>query len=205
MARDDWFRNNDWNADVESGFFSKLKRARNKAQYLRIQACILASRHPSVALRLLDQYFALGENFDEAQAHVDRAHAYLSLGEVGNAISAYEAALAIEGYRPNLKTNAYILLPFTISLHHVKSRYGQAEQLLHKHKDRLTFPVDHFLWHAAHALIGADLGKSAEAKSHAQLALEESAKDHSGFRYHADLGLVGNDYESLRRRLTKIR
>lgn len=205
MARDDWFRNNDWNADVESGFFSKLKRTRNKAQYLRIQACILASRHPRVALRLLDEYFALGENFDEAQAHVDRAHAHLSLGEVDNAIAAYESALAVEEQRPNLRTNAYILLPFVISLHHVNPRYDQAEQLLHKHKDRLTFPVDHFMWHAAQALIGADLRKSAEAKIHAHLALEQSAKDHSGFRHHADVGLVGNDYESLRRQLAKIR
>ncbi|MFM9848084.1 MAG: hypothetical protein ACKVP3_13095 [Hyphomicrobiaceae bacterium] len=46
MGRDDWFRNTSWDADIEAAFFKKLSRARDKAQYLRIQASHLASSQP---------------------------------------------------------------------------------------------------------------------------------------------------------------
>jgi len=66
-------------------------------------------------LRLLERYFASGEHFDMAQAHVDRATAYLSLGQVDSAVLAYEAALAREATHPNVQTQAYLELPFLIA------------------------------------------------------------------------------------------
>jgi hypothetical protein len=75
----DWFRNTSWDPEIENAFFKKLARARDKCQYLRVQASTLSSRSPDVALRLLDQYFSLGEHFDIAQAYVDRATAFLRL------------------------------------------------------------------------------------------------------------------------------
>ena len=66
MGRRDWFRNESWNAKIEETFFENLARSKNKSQYLRIQASILRERHPGVALRLLDQYFAIGEAFSPA-------------------------------------------------------------------------------------------------------------------------------------------
>jgi hypothetical protein len=65
----------------------KLARAKDKSQYLRIQASTLASRYPKAALRLLDQYFASGEHLDMAVAHVDRATAYLCLGKLDSSCS----------------------------------------------------------------------------------------------------------------------
>jgi len=204
MARHDWYRNTDWNPAIEEAFFAKLRRARNKAQYLRIQASILAQKHPVIALRLLDQYFSLEENFDHAQAHVDRASAYLSLGDTTQAISSYEAALEVEDKRPNVITGAWLNLAFLSATQSIKARYEQALQLLQKHKPRLMFPVDFFRWHAAHALISFWLGDIAVAREHAQIALIVAAKDHSGFRYHASIGLVGKKYENIRQLLAEV-
>ena len=68
MSREDWYRNEEWNEEIEEAFFVKLKRARRKEQYLRIQASIIAPIYPNIALSLLKQYFTLDDNFDHAQA-----------------------------------------------------------------------------------------------------------------------------------------
>jgi len=45
---DDWFRNTTWDDAIERAFDEKLRRARMKEQYLRIQASTLARSHPEV-------------------------------------------------------------------------------------------------------------------------------------------------------------
>jgi tetratricopeptide (TPR) repeat protein len=204
VARDDWFRNAEWNSDIESAFFAKLKRARDKSQYLRVQACTLATTHPRVALRLLDQYFAMGDRFDAAQAHVDRATAYLSLGQVDDALASYEAALNVEARRPNSLTQAYLNLPFVVACQGIVARYEQALDLLDRHRSRLAFPVDHFRWHTSHALISSAVGVAVEAQAQARLAITAAEKDHSGFRHHPSVGLVGESYQQIRRRLATL-
>src|SRR5690606_19549407 len=162
------FRNPTWNVAVAPVFEEKLRRARRKGQYLRIQASMLAVSHPQVALDLLDRYFALPDQLDQAQAHVDRARALLALERTDDAIESYEAALAREAAFPNLQTQASLDLPFLIATRGIKSRYEQAVELLEAHENRLMFPVDRFRWHAAHCLMAADTGV---AKSHAAQAL----------------------------------
>ncbi len=115
MAREDWYRNKEWNSSIAEAFTAKLKRARDKPQYLRIQASYLTDKYPTVALELFDQYFSLGDNFDHSQANVGRAEAYIALGNIDNAIAAYEAALAFEAIKPNVLTQAYIALPFLVA------------------------------------------------------------------------------------------
>jgi len=78
VASDDWFRNKTWDAATASVFEEKLRRARKKEQYLRIQASTIARTYPDVAHSLLDRYFELSDDFDHAQAHVDRAMAFLA-------------------------------------------------------------------------------------------------------------------------------
>jgi len=43
MMADEWFRNVSWDVSIARRFEEKLARARKKEQYLRIQACTLAS------------------------------------------------------------------------------------------------------------------------------------------------------------------
>jgi hypothetical protein len=55
MGSEDWYRNQEWNQEIEESFFEKLKRSRSqKAQYLLIQAYYLVESHPDVVLRLAE-------------------------------------------------------------------------------------------------------------------------------------------------------
>jgi tetratricopeptide (TPR) repeat protein len=94
---------------------------------------------PEVALQLLDRYFALKENFDHAQAHVDRATALLAVGRFNEAIESYYAALAREEEFTNLQTRTCLDLPYLIATRSIREEYDSALQLLQKHKNRLMF------------------------------------------------------------------
>jgi tetratricopeptide (TPR) repeat protein len=194
---DDWFRHTDWNEAIARQFDEKLRRARRKEQYLRIQACSLAATHPTVALELLDRYFKLPDDFDHAQAYVDRATALRALGKIEDAAKSYEAALEREAVFPKVTTQAYLELPVLIATHALHTRYDQALALLKEHAHRLAFPVDHFLWHSAHSLILSAKGIRAAASMHAKQALEAASQDKSGFRYHPSVGLVTAKHREL--------
>jgi tetratricopeptide (TPR) repeat protein len=204
MTSDDWFRNKSWNARTEDAFFDKLRRARRKEQYLRIQASTLASTYPEVALRLLEHYFALDDKFDHAQAFVDRATAYLAMGNIESAIQAYEDALARENEFPNLQTQANLDLPFLIASRGIDHLYERALQLLTNSQSRLAFPVDHFRWYAAKALILSARGEQKDAKASACEALAWAEKDSSGFRHHQTIGLVGHQYEATELKMKEL-
>lgn len=194
---EDWYRNEEWNDGVARRFEDKLGRARRKEQYLWIQACMLASRQPEVALQLLDRYFLMPDKFDHAQAHVDRATALKALGRIDEAADAYEAALAREAEFPNLKTQAYLELPILVATKELRPRFDRALVILDEQANRLMFPVDGFLWHAARALILASRRDRSGAAPHARAALEAASKDHSGFRYHPNVGLVTEKHRGL--------
>lgn len=204
MGRDDWYRNREWSPEIEAQFSAKLKRARDKAQYLRIQACSLKNSHPETALMLLERYFALGDDFDRAQAYVDQADALLALGEIEAALTSYERALTREQEFPNALTQAYLELPFLIATTRRQDKYQRALEVLSQAQSRLMFPVDRFKWHAAHALISEATGADDAARRHARAALENAYAEHSGFRYHASVGLVGSKYPDLRHQLAEL-
>src|SRR5690606_36233738 len=149
---------------------------------------------PRVALQLLDRYFELGDDFDHAQAYVDQATAYRSLGQLENAVKSYEQALRREAEFPNLQTQAYLELPFLIATTPIPERFDQAQSLLDHFSARLMFPVDVFRSNAAYALILAARSQGGEAPAYAQAALDACATEKSGFRYHPNLGLVGGRY-----------
>jgi hypothetical protein len=194
---DDWFRNRGWNDEIARRFEEKLGRARRKAQYLRIQAYTLTATHPEVALQLLERYFELENPRHQAQGHSQRAAALKTLGRIEQAADAYEAALACEVEFPNLKTGAYVELPMLVATERLTSRFDRALAVLDQHKDRPMFPVEHFLWHAARALILSSTGDRAAATADARLALEAAKLDHSGFRYHPTVGLVTEKHRTL--------
>ncbi|MEP7242114.1 MAG: hypothetical protein ABI885_00360 [Gammaproteobacteria bacterium] len=204
MSGQDWFRNTEWNALVERTFEEKLRRARQKSQYLRIQANALAESHPAVALQLLRRYFELEDKFDWAQAYCDQATASLSLGRLADAVSCYEKALHREAESTNLKTQAYLELPFLIATRRLQDRFDQAEQILKNHRSRLTFPVERFMWHSSWALIAHSRGDGVRASEHASQALIEAQQRYSGMQYHPVIGLVSQRHQALIDDLTRI-
>jgi tetratricopeptide (TPR) repeat protein len=204
MAKDDWFRNSDWNPAIEARFFEKLRRARQKGQYLRIQASYLSDTRPDVTLQLLKEYFALGDDFDQAQALVDEADAYLSLGKLEAAIESLQRALQRERILPCLFTQAWSDYAMLVATQRIESLFADALTVLAAHKDRLTFPADHFFWHASRALIQEAMGKTEDAREDAASALAAARKQHSGFRYHPKVGLVASDHQGLMDELSRL-
>ena len=200
----DWYRNSEWSESIESDFDAKLKRARRKSTYLRIQACTLAKTHPEIALKLLDRYFELDDDFDDAQAFVDQATAYVTLNRIEDAVKSYSRALQRETQFPKLKTDAYIHLPFMIATKNLAEHYELATSLLDEHQSRLMFPYDHFRWNCARALISFRTGDALTAKQSAQLAISAAKQDNSRFRYHPNIGLVGDKHSELMGDLERI-
>jgi hypothetical protein len=83
-------------------------------------------------------------------------------------------------------------------------RYDDALQVLDARKADLAFPVQHFIWHAAKALILSTQGEAVQARSEAQIALAAADQSSSGFRYHQSLGLVGESHRELQERLRAL-
>jgi hypothetical protein len=205
MSRQDWFRSSVWNPQIEEGFYAKLGRATKKKrpQYLCLQAYHLRQSHSLIALRLLAEYFALGDHLDDSRAHTFRADAHLTLGNIEQALEAYESALAREKQFPHAVTDARVELPFLIASRGIRSKYRRALTLL-ADPGTLLFPIQRFRHHASFALILADSNESDMARSHAVAALREAQTGNSGLRYHPELGLVADTDDQVRLRLSQI-
>ena len=196
-----WSPSSTWSESIAAAFEERLRRARHKSQYLRIQAHALAASQPKVALNLLERYFSLEENFDMAQAHCDRAVALAALERPDDAVAAYEAALAREATYPHVKTEAYVDLPYLVATHKLSFYYARAQDVLETFAVRLVFPIEHFKWHAANAIISAAKSSFALASSEAKMALTHAARTRSGFARHPELGLVGAAHQTIIRTL----
>lgn len=204
MANADWYRNQIWTAEIEEAFFEKLRRARDKAQYLKIQAGILAPTEPTVALMLLEKFLELKEDFFLADALVAQANAYVALGKTEDAVRAFQNALERERIFPNLKTTAWS--EFTLLVAHLKlrSHFEEALRVLDESRDNLLFPRSVFAWNAAFALIQVERGDHGLARGHAQKALAAARMKHSGIARHATAGLVGPEYSEIEDKLNNL-
>ncbi len=193
----DWFRQAAWDEKTEQEFFARLSRTRSQRdQYLVIQALTIAKTVPSVALRLADRYFETKKgNFEDVRALSAKSDAYLALGKTELAIGAMKDILAIERARPNHKTTKYVDYPFLVATQRISSEYHDALEVLNERESDLMFPLDKFKWHAAKSLILHALRKVSDSKVHAALALAAAQAKMSGFRYHQNLGLVGEAYK----------
>jgi len=201
MAANEWFRNTSWNEVIASAFETKLKRSRDKSQYLCLQAHHLASTHPSVALDLLDRYFLIGKESFHAAAYVNRATAYLALRDTEAAIQSYEYAIEHELTHPGHITSARLDLPYLIAVDNLSQHFDRALVILELASTNLVFPVQRFMFHASKAIILAQCKGFDAGRAEATLALEAASLDQSGFRRHPKLGLVSDKHTKALSRL----
>lgn len=202
----DWFRNEEWNDPIAEAFDRRLARARvhSRPQYLRIQANTLATNQPEAALQLLDRYFETGDQFDRAQAFVDRATALRALDRTDEALDALSLALKEEVANPGVITVASVWLPLLVARTRERGWYPFALSLRSRQQELLLLPVHRFESHAAYALIADDLRDKEQARVEARLALAAAAESESGLRYHRSLGLVGAELDELVERMNAI-
>jgi tetratricopeptide (TPR) repeat protein len=201
MAANEWFRNTSWNEAIASAFESKLTRSRDKSQYLCLQAHHLARTYPSVALSLLDRYFSLGKESFHAAAYLNRATAYLALGDTEAAIESYEYAVKHELTHPGHITSARLDLPYLIAVENLSQYFDRALATLELAGTSLVFPVQRFMFHVSKAIILAHQKCFDAARGEARLALEAASLDQSGFRRHPKLGLVSDKHAKALSRL----
>lgn len=197
MSKGDWFRSRTWNDEIASTFHQRLRRARDKAQYLRIQASYLTDNHPQAALSLLEQYFALGAHFDLAQAQVQKAQALRALGDVPGALSAYEAAIEAERLQPSVRTTAYLDFVALVVDAQIFRLYAPALALLDSRADWPSFPIEEYQASGMRAALLEHSGRLSEARQAAKAAMAAASKTQSGLKYHQKLGLVEGTNDAL--------
>jgi tetratricopeptide (TPR) repeat protein len=207
----DWFRRSTWTATDKEEFETRLARAKvsNRAQYLRLQAGHLEETgrddllQPALELlhRMITGY---PDSIDIAAAHHLRGRCYDRSGETLLAVEAYRAAIDAERKRPNVRTDAALDFALLVTERRLGSLFAEVANVLDSCIDYLgPFPVQRFKFHAARALL-QEGRNPAMANEEAMLALQAAQATHSGFRYHKDLGLVGERHTLLRQRLEHL-
>ncbi len=203
-----WFRNEAWNPAIAAAFDVRLRRARDKSQYLAIQAYCLRIAHPTVALELTDRCFeitqSLAHSMDATRAYEVRAVAHLALGNIEAAFANFDIVLERERQNSHFRTNVCFDYPYLIALLGVTARFDQALAIMNNVDSGLSFPATDFKQNAARAIIFSSKNLHADAKSHACAALTAAARTHSGLRYHADIGLVRDADAEMMKALQRI-
>lgn len=194
-----WYRNKDWNAEVEAEFEQRIARGRTqKAQHLMLQGQALIERHPDVAARLLERSIGCNDEFHLNQANCYLAMAQLALGNIEAALLAYEAALEAQLRVRFVQTSAPLDYAFAVAWFGRAERYPVALPILEAVQPSI-FPGANLQADSARALILADLGEAEEARGRAVTALAD----------FPDIGdaepeWAGVNLAELRRRLESI-
>ena len=207
MARNDWYRNEEWNSEIDATFHEKLVRSRSmRPQYLVIQAGMIARKYPEAALSLIVEYFERFEDFNVPNAYCVRAKALTANGHVAEAVAAYKSALEWEIEHPNFISTARWDYPEFVASQRIASEYAEAIEVLSRRfkANDHAFPRHRYVWNGSMALILDDSGDKLEAKEFAQRALRAAAETQSPFRYHRTLGLVSSTSDEFGIRLMRI-
>lgn len=176
----EWFRNTDWNEEIEVAFDARLGRARDKAQFLNIQAHTLLATHPEVAAKLCRRVVALNDPTQTARGWLYLGTALAVQGDFDGAISSLESAIEAEQREPFHRTAARLDQALLIALTKRDDLYDIALERLSSER-ALPFseqPLDTLI---ALALLGSVRGENvADAAAFALEALADTEADDAG-------------------------
>jgi hypothetical protein len=139
-----------------------------------------------------------------ASEYSERATCLEKLGEKSAALAEYRHVFDAQRNLPSILTAAHLDFALLVALTPFPECYDEALSVLSEFSSHFPFPFQVFKEAAARALIARASGENVEARRQAGIALEAAAKQHSGFRYHAKLGLVGDEHSDLIERLREI-
>jgi len=209
MSRTDWCRQTTWGQNERARFFSKLKRAKNKSGYLRVQGFTLLETHQAVNCVAAIELFQMAlrdypHEFENAQLHLGLGRCHEALTNVDEALRCFDLSMAAQDAFPNVKAGAYLDFCWLVARQKLKSKYDIALALLEKNKKEPFFPFENYKHYGSAALIHAELGKSLSAKENARVAIQAAEIKDSRARYHPHVGLVNNVDMDVHERLTRI-
>ena len=211
MGRDDWYRRSNWTDVDREEFFKRLNRSRsdsNKHQYTAIQGRYLLEAgivEPAIELILM----AVTEWPDPifmASSHLALAHCYSAIQNREKAIQHFRESLAWEGRIPQVQTDAPLDFTWFVLENQIDELYEEAEKALNTRSDEhySTFPIGQYQASGARAILSWIRGDHKDAQRYARDAINAAAMTESRFRYHRDLGLVGEQSGPLHERLIEL-
>ncbi|WP_215226685.1 tetratricopeptide repeat protein [Echinicola shivajiensis] len=219
MSKNDWYRNTNWNDQIESGFEARLKRASgnaNKAQFLRVQAsCLLDS--PSVEnqkkgiqlmKRLINEYSE--ETFSTIHGHEQLGEYYLKRKNYKEAEKNFR--IVTDHYHSNTRSGttglADLKLTETILISDQEDKFQEAYKLstskFESTGGALILNDQKFYYATLMANLCLRMGKMDEASEFASLAIQLSTITKPQFHRHNTVGIVKTDNSTVER-LKKIK
>lgn len=205
MSRNDWYRQTSWSAANQEAFFAKLRLARNKAQYLRIQALYLQEEHPEEALKLLDEYFEVAdEEIDLALAWAQRAECEIARGREQQALQSFRECFRREQVFAGQRTNGYLSFGLWVARNRRSELYDEVLAVFAARERWPFFPDTLYQFNAVLALIADDCSNTKAAAAYARLALEAASATDSGLPQHPDQGRVRHRHDDVEARLRDL-
>ena len=214
MSKEDWYRNTEWNDQIESEFESRLKRSRgnhNKAQYLRIQASYLLDSKKSKVQekgiefmeRLINSYpeeefstihgieqlgdFYLKKKiFDQAEKHFRKVTEYY-YAETRSGTSGLTDLKLCETILKSKQTEKF------------EEAYQIATEKFNATGDSLLMNSDKYYYFDLMANLCYKMNRKDEASEFAQSAVELSKITEPQFNRHKTVGIVKVVKEKIER------
>ena len=201
MGEYDWYGRKTWTGKDQSDFFARLNRsktARNKAQYLWVQARELHDVGLSnAAITLLDKMLAdCPEPFFMPLVCMTKAECLIALGDLKGALQSYRLGLEVERKKPHHRTEACYEFGKLVVENKMTRHYNEALKILDEMgKAEWALPAQTCKANGVRAIIAAHKKQFAKAKEYALAALKAARVSDSGFRRHRKFGSV-KDRES---------
>ena len=204
----EWYRMKGWSPKRREEFFTRLRRCRDKSEYVRVQAQELldtrSRRSHLGALELFDYFLKEWPKNAMLSTVVDgRAECFVKLGDLDRAVEAYREVFRVLRGRNPVRTESPLDFGWLVVMTPLPKLYDEALSILADFPSS-TFVHERYRAHVIQALISDARGKRAQARKHARAALLEAEVTHSGMRYHPTFGLVRTPDQKLYAKLQQL-